>query len=86
MITYDSKGRLHHQSLNLAATELVQLLERVLFRVQRVWVAPQIYEEFYPSLTGDLCRSSNFTHSYWLNEHQVQFGSVQIKTKKQVVN
>jgi len=38
------KGRLHNHSLNLGSTELVQLQKRVQFWVQRIWIAPRIYE------------------------------------------
>jgi len=58
-------------SLNLGSTELIQQLGQVQILVQHIWVAPQIYElvQLNLSLTHDLCRSPNFTNSYWLNKH-----------------
>jgi len=55
---YIVKGQLHHRGSNLGSTELVQLLEWVQLRVQRIWVAPLIYERVLLnlSLTRDLCR------------------------------
>jgi len=67
------KGRL--QSYNLWSTELFRLLEWVQFQVQQIRVAPRIYERVQPnlSLTRDICRSPNFTISYWLTELSVDY-------------
>jgi len=46
--TYD---RLHHQSLNVGSTELIQLPEQVQFQVQRIRVAPQSYERVQVDLS-----------------------------------
>jgi len=72
-----NQGRLHHRSSNLGSTEHVELLERILFRVQRTWVALRIYERVLLnlSLTRDLCRLPNFTNCYWLKVNMLIFAS-----------
>jgi len=73
-----NQGRLHHCSSNLGSTEHVQLLERILFRVQRIWAALRIYERVLLnlSLTRDLCRSPHFTNSYWLKVNMLIFAAL----------
>jgi len=82
LLTKQTWSRLHRSGSNLGSTELVRLLERVQFPVQRVWVTPRFNERVLLnlSLTRDLCMSPLFTKS---ERSRTLIRSTHIKVNKQ---